>query len=122
MYRVALPVLMYSMTCETPSMSWSSMGGTHGLLSSFSIDRELRKSKVLTEWRISIYTFFQIYDKISFKILLRRITLRCPDDRGLVEFLGLFYRFNEIFSLFHFTSKSSIFYYFPQCCNSTFLT
>ena len=45
MYRVALPVLMYSMTCETPSMSWSSMGGTQGLLSSFRMERELRKSR-----------------------------------------------------------------------------
>ena len=40
-----VPVLMYSMTCETPSMSWSSMGGTQGLLSSLRMARELRKSR-----------------------------------------------------------------------------
>ena len=43
------PVLMYSMTWDTPSMSWSSMGGTQGLLSSLRMDLELRKSRLPRE-------------------------------------------------------------------------
>ena len=35
---------MYSMTWLTPNINWSSIGGTHGLLSSLRMARELRKS------------------------------------------------------------------------------
>ena len=35
---------MYSMTWLTPKINWSSIGGTHGLLSNLRMARELRKS------------------------------------------------------------------------------